>query len=44
MEASRGANLVGMSVWPPDVGLSPCLAKKKAGDEIQTYDAPLIHL
>jgi len=29
MEAFRGANLVGMPVWPPDVGLSPCLAKKK---------------
>jgi len=28
MEVSRGANLVGMSVWPPDVCLSPCLAKK----------------
>jgi len=28
-EASRGANLVGMSVLSPDVCLSPCLAKKK---------------
>jgi len=30
-ETSRGANIVGMSVWPPDVYLSPYLAKKKKG-------------
>jgi len=28
-EASRGANIVGMSVWHPDVCISPYLAKKK---------------
>ena len=32
-EASRGANIVGMSVWPPDVCLSPYLAKKKKKEQ-----------
>lgn len=30
-EASRDTNIVEMSVWPPDVCLSPCLATKKKG-------------
>ena len=32
-EASRGANIVGMSVWPPDVCLSPYLAKKEKQEQ-----------
>jgi len=33
-EASRGANIIGMLVWPLDVCLSPYLAKKKGAMEI----------